>query len=348
MKTIEEININDYCFYYLADTDQEIKIEFFSSEGYLELENYDLISTNAGTLVAFKQDMNGIHEYSYMLNNKRYHFQAISFDFIKNFIGIEKPETFGFFTFTNSMLIEKNDTHSWSKEINGIMNRCDYGRYGVFPYYPAPVAYNFKKIRNILDISGLAHILYADTTLDYDPIPEIRSQNVSAFSLSGMIKTIWEWSQMCEPPFNSTEQVALNSKMFLEKLNIPSDILEEVINFQPNMRVARYLAGETRLAYNFDEKKDNPISLINFYKTKIRFKTLKSLKENHPNGALLDDKFIELEFNSLKSKILKYLFYKEIYDFNSDIIEQEIDLLEMSDIRKNDLRCLYEEYKGLI
>lgn len=348
MKNIQDINLDEYCFYHLAETDQEVTVEFFSSEGYLEVENYDLISTNAGTLVAFKQDMMGIHEYSYILNGKRIHFQAISFNFVKNFIGLETPETFGFFAFMNSVLVEKDDANSWSSEVNGIMQRCDYGKYGVFPYYPGSIPYGIKKIRNVLDIAGVGHIIYVDTTSDEDLVPEVRSQNTSSLSLSGMIKTVWEWSKMCDEPFNSLEQVAINSKEFLERLQISNSILDEILEFHPPMRVARYLGGENRLGYVFDEKIENPLNFINYYKTKIRFKTLKSLKENHINGHLLDDELIDLELNSLKRQITKHLFAKEIYNFDSDVIVREMNSLEMSDMRKNDLRCLYEDYKDLI
>jgi hypothetical protein len=63
-------------------------------------------------------------------------------------------------------------------------------------------------------------------------------------SIFQLFKTMREWSFMIEEPFNSDHPFAIYSKMAIDMLEIPQDILDE-IDTMPDMHLAKFLKGQT-------------------------------------------------------------------------------------------------------
>jgi hypothetical protein len=73
-----------------------------------------------------------------------------------------------------------------------------------------------------------------------DPTP---STMWSARSIFQLFKNMREWSFMMEEPFNSDHPMAIYSKLFFEKVNVPQSILEEIDSL-PDMHLVKFLKGE--------------------------------------------------------------------------------------------------------
>lgn len=80
-----------------------------------------------------------------------------------------------------------------------------------------------------------------------------------ASSIIELFKNIREWSFMVDEPFNSDHPMATYSKLAIEKLNPPQDILDEIDNL-PDMHLARFLKGDPNhrdVVENFPQMSDN-------------------------------------------------------------------------------------------
>lgn len=64
-----------------------------------------------------------------------------------------------------------------------------------------------------------------------------------ARTLGELFKLIIEWSIVADAPFNNQEPAAKLSKVILEKLNMPADVKQEILESYPETHVALYLQG---------------------------------------------------------------------------------------------------------
>jgi hypothetical protein len=62
-------------------------------------------------------------------------------------------------------------------------------------------------------------------------------------SIYQLFKNIREWSFMVDEPFNSDHPMATYSKLVIDSLNPPQEILDE-IDAMPDMHLAKFLKGE--------------------------------------------------------------------------------------------------------
>jgi hypothetical protein len=64
-----------------------------------------------------------------------------------------------------------------------------------------------------------------------------------ARSIYQLFKTMREWSFMLDDPFNSDHPMAIYSKMAIDLLEIPQEIIDE-IDAMPDMHLAKFLKGQ--------------------------------------------------------------------------------------------------------
>lgn len=343
MITLNNANINDYAFFFFTDKQGVDKLEIFTSDGYKDYPHYEVIDTPNGSLIGIKERVIGVHNLSYVHDNQRFYVQTLEYQQYKHALGLEKLDNYSLFTFTRSQYIDQNSEHPWLKDLAELMNRCDFGYYGPFAMYPnVKPPYNVKQINNILDIAGVGHIIHFITDGYENEYPLTRTQNVSAPTFASLLKQLWEWSEVTKEPFNSTEDAAVLSKNFIDGLNMGDDVWDEILTTQPKMKIARYLEGETRLAYKIDAPEVVPPLFHNFVKTTCVYKTLFSIKANHPNGSLISDNHIALEKDFLDTEIYRIQLNNGI-DFDD---QESLDSFMKENFNsKSKIVCLYEEYK---
>lgn len=83
-----------------------------------------------------------------------------------------------------------------------------------------------------------ADLEYAE---DYDGLYQLGAE---ARTIQEFFKNMREWSFMSDPPFSSAEPIAYYSKLFIDSLNMPASIIDEIDSW-PDMHLAKYLKGDT-------------------------------------------------------------------------------------------------------
>jgi hypothetical protein len=76
---------------------------------------------------------------------------------------------------------------------------------------------------------------------EIEPTPSVMWAGRSIYHL---FKNIREWSFMVDAPFNSDHPMATYSKLVLDSLNVPQEILNE-IDSMPDMHLAKFLKGQS-------------------------------------------------------------------------------------------------------
>lgn len=168
------------------------------------------------------------------------------------------PTFIGYFALMKSIFIVDGETHPY----NGRCDNLTYTSTFVTRYtkYHEDSMYtdegipseNFTTYVNILDGTPdfcIAFMACKEIHLDGSQYPanyyfEGKPSTLwFASTLIELLKNIREWSFMVEEPFNLDHPMALYSKIAIEKLNPPQNILDEIDDL-PDMHLARYLKGD--------------------------------------------------------------------------------------------------------
>jgi hypothetical protein len=319
MKNISEIDPLLYMSYFLTEENSDIVLKFNTSNGLVDIDtdDYDTFSTNNGTIIAFKQLHVGIQNYVYLSGLDRKYIQNQSYEIFEDIFNEPDKETLTIYSFMESVEIPSKE--QYEKQDGTLPEdfvRCDYNKFGSKPFYTANNPIAVTRIINLLDVCGTGHILRIDTNNVTNPNPDSQSANTGGKTLTGVLKTIYEWSESYKPPFSNTESISKSAHNFLEEIQMPENVLNDIIDGQVDMRVSRYLKGETRQVYSFDEVPEIPDSLKLFIKTRYKYLNLISMKENHPNGFAIPDTAIAKEKEAISSKILEFCLMHGI-NFNN-------------------------------
>jgi hypothetical protein len=186
----------------------------------------------------------------------------------------------GLFSFTAAAHINPNEQLESRCDANAFGPVC-FTWTGVAPYalpYPVKSLQNLSFIKPIIDFAPDFYILYhecQESELEiiertYDSLPDWKKQAYDegfrppvmfshsnyleeslismwpqrhARSLGELFKLIIEWAEVSLEPFNNTEQAAVLSASILQKLSMPAEVREELIEAFPDSHVAMYIQG---------------------------------------------------------------------------------------------------------
>jgi hypothetical protein len=90
----------------------------------------------------------------------------------------------------------------------------------------------------------------------------------TGLSLAELFKNIREWSFMVEEPFNLNHPMATYSKLVIDTLLPPQEILDE-IDAMPDMHLARFLKGDENHRDHIDGFPQMSEEMIAWFKTKL-------------------------------------------------------------------------------
>jgi hypothetical protein len=338
MKNISEIEPILYTSYFLTEEDGDVILKFNTSIGLVDIEpnDYDTFSTEAGTLIAFKKLHSGIHNYVYFSGMDKKYFQNLSYEFFQEHFNRQKDGFWVVYAFLNSVEIPSKDVDSIPESyMPDDFVRCDYNMLGVRPFYPLQNKLSIRKVANLMDVAGVGHILCTFSNNTEGPNNNSQQMNGNASTLAGVLKTIYEWSEVYKSPFNNQEPIAKAANDFLNEIGIPEDVLTDIINSQGDMKVARYLRGETRQAYDIDENIETPESLITFMNNRCKYSYLFDMKNNHRNGYSIPNSVISKEKENIASKIFEFCVmhgvdfnnHQEVLDYLAQHPNEEIEKL---------------------
>jgi hypothetical protein len=245
----------------------------------------------------------------------------------------KKPfETFKFFLFLDSVEVPAYEEYAnivKSKTVENTMPiRCDYNQYGGFPFHIPPNGYTILRMMNVLSISETAHVAYFETAQSENTNPHHVSINAGARTYAGILKAIYEWSVVADQPFSSQEKIAQKAKLMWQQLELPEDLKNWIINDYCDMRVSRFLKGETEIIQDVEDEEQMPEVLSNYIKSNCKYRTLRSLANSHPGNIVIPSSILENEKNTIEN---------QLYDFvvRNNIDYQNKDYLDILDIYLN-------------
>jgi hypothetical protein len=324
MKNITEINPYDYeSFYYLGDV-SDTNLQVKTSNGYINIDNYEIINTSSGKIIGFTRVIPGHHNYFCSLNSKN--INLTYFDQMFDILDKKPFETFKFFLFVDSVEMpayeEFAENFNRSKTVDGnVPIRCDYNQYGGFAFDLPENGYTILKLMNALNIAGVGHVAYFETAENENTNPYHVSINHAARTYAGILKTIYEWSVVADQPFNNQEKIAQKAKLMWEQLELPEDLKNWIINDYCDMRVSRFLKGETEIIQDVEAEEQMPEVLSNYIKSNCKYRTLSSLANSHPDNIVIPSSILEDEKNTIENQLYDFVVRNNINYQNKNYLD---------------------------
>lgn len=323
MKNINEINPNDYESFYFIGNVNNPSLKVLTSNGYIDVDNYEIINSQSGKIIGFTRAISGHHNY---VCNDSININLVYFDQLFNIIDNIPFEGFKFFLFVDSVQVPAYETFvenfNRSRTPEGtIPIRCDYNQYGGFGFDIPENGYTILKLINVLSIAGVGHVAYFETEQTENQNPNHASINHSARTYAGILKVIYEWSIVFGQPFNNQENVAQKANSMWEKLDLPEGLKNWIINDYYDMRVSRYLKGETEIVQNVEPEEKMPEVLSDYIKSNCKYRTLTSLVNSHPSNISVPQEILDLEKNTIDNYLYDFCIRNDVDYSNKEYLD---------------------------
>ena len=323
-------NLKHYEMFYMLDyiTDPSVKLFRRTPAGDEEFSAYDLIQMpDEKLLVAFYKylPMAPIDNYIAVCGDQEEFVGSQPFERVVPYwnLGITSPTgEKGVFCFLDSQPIH-NPKDEW---------RCDTTSYGPLKYLGVgeerrtllSELAQIKTYETIIAINGIANIAYLhrnDDEVVRDLV--INAEEVPAYTvtLSEMFRLISEWAALTNEPFNSTQDIALDAKAFLNAIRFDPSLVTD----QADMQVAEYLKGNTNARQRPAGVVDNSPELLNFIKRKMAHLSLANLLSCYEEYEHVDAA-IERDIESVNEAFNRLMDNLQIQQFQDiDMIENVLD-----------------------
>jgi len=193
--------------------------------------------------------------------------------------------------------------------------RCDTTAYGPLKYL-APGEERrvllsdlaqIKTYEPVLSVNGVAHLVYLqreddeearDYVVNAEPVP------FCAVTLSEMLKLVYEWAIVAEPPFSSPDPIAQDARDFLAALRFQPSIVAN----QTEMQVARYIRGHEDARRRPSNPQDNSDELRLFLKRRVAHGSLAGALSLYPGSGDIAQA-VEIDLATIESDYASTLFY---------------------------------------
>jgi hypothetical protein len=119
-------------------------------------------------------------------------------------------------------------------------------------------------------------------------------------TLMGAMKLIIEWASLASDPFSLDDEMVIDSKNFLEALQLEQEIIDEISQYQEDMPVYRYLKNVNNVRHNFEESGTISPLFRNWLLSKFRYVSLNSLVANYPGVVDIDSLVLETENTAIE------------------------------------------------
>jgi hypothetical protein len=310
LKQIEEFNPFNYHGYLFVETDTDITVKFFASNGYITFEDYDVYKFDGFSLIAIYEVQENIWIKDFQINyeEKSLIYQNEFYEKFKNILNGETEGSNEVYLFMNSKEIKPLD--SFNNIAISAEDRCDFNKFGPDSFYPK-INKNSVKILDIklpISVTGVGHIFrgevdsfdnaYSDPTVD-------RQKYTNARTFAGCLKLIDEWRQVRGEPWNNEEEISFKASEFLRILNFNEQDLQETFDQQCDMRLIKFLKDDHEFA-PLPENYFISQGLKDYFKTYYKYYCLKAIKDNHPNGNQIPEAFLDLERNIYQEMVSYY------------------------------------------
>jgi len=307
MKNINEINPFDYISFYFIGNVENIDLKFNTPDGMISYNNYDVVNTESGKIIAFKDRPAGHH--NYICDGTSINIDYIYFDQMFDILDKKEFDGLKFFIFANSIELPTFEDFSQmenpSVDKNGnIPARCDYGKYGAFPFSAPGNPYVISKTFNVINLAGRSHIAYLETLQKENQNPNESSILMGAKSYSGILKVLYDWATLPDTGIQEYAEISQKAKELWSSLGMPTEIENWLSTQYPASRLSKYLNGQPYKGADHELPEEMPEVLSNFIKSKCHYRTLTSLANSHPSGVVIPQDVLDFE----KSKVENFMY----------------------------------------
>jgi len=127
-----------------------------------------------------------------------------------------------------------------------------------------------------------------------------------------VLKMAYEWSLTNQEPWNNSENVSTRCRSAFEDWNMPDDVIQEILDCQPSTSLGLFLSGDNNPRRSVEENRILPTKFKNWYLSRIRYRTLGSIKENYPNELSIPDSMLQKEKTFFETEIYKFCIKNEL------------------------------------
>jgi hypothetical protein len=193
--------------------------------------------------------------------------------------------------------------------------RCDNTLYGPHSFVKengriVPTINKIKAYETIMSLHNVGYLIYVHLEDDTDIREKYKNNSevpCVGLTLSEAFKLLNEWSEVTKEPFNSTQDIAVKAKKFLDFFGFTPDLVDN----QSDMQVANYLKGSNTARLRPADIVANKPELITFVRKKMASSSLSSLCELY--AGLWDiEEVLEAEYKELNEGILRFKEYYQI------------------------------------
>ena len=193
----------------------------------------------------------------------------------------DKPidSSFGVFTFAKSQPVPNAD---W---------RCDRGYYGPARFqedFSNPIITSIDDIivyESFLSVPGAGHLIYIETGgKEQLGIEKINNSVIptTGRTFQELLRLIYEWSVLAEEPFNSTDEVTIAAKQYLNSLNLTEQELNVIRSLTP-MQVSQFISGSLQARVRPTNVSSMNSDIANILFKRIAFSSLSFIVARNAN-----------------------------------------------------------------
>jgi len=310
LKQVEDFDPFNYHGYFLVESDQDISVKFFTSNGYTVFSEYDVYRFDGFSILGFYdvQENLWIKDFQISYNDKSLIYQNEFYEKFKEILNGDNQMDRQVYLFMNSKEIKSLE--SFENVAISPEDRCDFNKFGPDSFYPK-ISKNSVKILDIklpISVTGVGHIFrgevdsfdnaYIDPTVD-------RQKYTNSRTFAGCLKLIDEWRQVRDEPWNNEEEISYKASEFLRLLNFKQEALKETLDAQCDMRVVKFLKDD----HEFSPLPENHFisdGLKDYFRTYYKYFCLKTIKENHPKGNKIPQSFLDTETRMYEEMVSYY------------------------------------------
>lgn len=313
-----------------------------------EYFDFDAFLCGDYTIFAFPRFDTSSTEYVYKIidGDNVYRIQYDSYERCRKVIEGEYQIETNSFTILDSAPIQEVIT-SGKRLIISEENRCDAERYGPtrFPFVEnglnePPFDFDYHKPQNMKSLTFIlnsvkdCHI----TNIEWTNYPDSAFRGNSsvtrvARTLTGAIKMLLEWAEVADEPWNSTERLAEACKGFVQSLDIPQNVIDEVKSTQEDMAVAKFLSSDPACRQPLAESVNIPPLTKAWILSQVRYESLNSLCLHNPE-IHIPDEILQQEKTNI-SKLIYDFFLIQGVDAETKTTAELINLIESGQFKSD-------------
>lgn len=332
MRNISEIDVTKYVSYIYTDLVGDFKVQVLKPTGYADVaEGIDFFSLDSGSVVAIEKDaFFGFHDAIIVQGDVVKHIELTPYESFVDIFTESQKAGYTYYVFTTSEIVTSPysfipGTTYRGYEANGpAFRRCDVGNYGTTAIERNQRPFDYMRVFSALNHTGLYHINRCETSNSHNINDDQHIVYNMATTLSGLIKLIHEWSLMAEEPFNSTEDCAIVAKNIMDNIDIPSNVLQDILDFQNPSHLSKYImTGEHQIEYP-EEKREFVESFKNYILNKCKYNSLNTLAKIHPSNPQIPESILLEEKSKCQESVYRFCVL-------NDISIEDIDLYDILD-----------------